>query len=654
MRRIIERWNAFRDRGRRRRLCQGTGLLVLLGMAVVALGSCANPTAPSGGPRDRTPPSIERTEPVRDTVNVSADRQTVYVEFSEYVDRNSLSDALSITPQFDQRLRFSWSGQGVSIELPTSLRDSITYLFTFDTNLSDAHGVSLDEPIRVAFSTGSRIDRGQIRGRVVGPQEAEPRAQVDVFAYGLSDGSSVPPTPLPEQPDYRTQTGEDGTFRFDYLREQRYYVVAVRDNNRNRHPDPSEAFAVPPRPSLLADPDSSELPVPWLLTQADTTAPQLQQVQPVSEQRLRLSFSEPIRITSRTPDDWALRDSTTETPVEVRNLYRPAGRADAVVLRTAPMDSTRHTLPILSDLVADTLGQAVASDTARFHAVGRADTTQTRFRAFVPEELSPDSAETYPLLPDVQPGVRFNQAPDSSTLRSVLALEDTTGEARSYSVSTEDGRTYRLEGQPSLEPGEMLDVVVDGGALAGPDTTYRRRFRRVTDRVLGGLEGRVVIADTTYETQSSSETTSSDSVAAVDTIAADSAGSVPSDTMSVNAPIVVEIIPTQSSIPLERRQQTVEPGSTFVFEDLPEGTFRFRAFLDRNQNGRWDGGRIDPVERAEPVTWSEQTTDSRPRWTNVLPASLRIPVLRRPSDSASGPVPAPDTAATDSSEEDGP
>lgn len=654
MKRMIERWIAFRARDRRRRLCQGAGLLVLLGVAVVALGSCANPRAPSGGPQDRTPPSIVQTEPVRDTVNVSADRQTVYIEFSEYVERNSLRDALSVTPQFDQRLRFSWSGEGVSIELPSSLRDSTTYLFTFDTNLSDAHGVSLDEPIRVAFSTGPRIDRGQIRGRVVGPQEAEPRAQVDVYAYGLSDVDSLPPTPLPERPDYRTQTGEDGTFRFNYLREQQYYVVAVRDNNRNRQPDPSEAFAVPPRPSLPADPDSSELPVPWLLTQADTTAPQVQQVQPVSEQRLRLSFSEPIRITSRTPDDWALRDSAAGAPVEVRNLYRPAGRADAVILRTAPMDSTRHTLPITPDLVADTLGQAVAPDTARFQAVGRADTTQTRFRAFVPEQLSPDSAETYPLLPDVQPSVRFNQAPDSSTLRSVLALEDTAGQARSYSVSTEDGRTYRLAAQPSLEPGEMLDVVVDGGAIAGPDTTYRRRFRRVTDRILGGLEGRVVITDTSYEARSSPEAPLSDSVAAGDTTAADSIDSAPRDSVSTSAPVVVEIIPTESSIPLERRQQIVEPGSTFVFEELPEGTFRFRAFLDRNQNGRWDGGRIDPFERAEPVTWSEQTTDSRPRWTNVLPAALRIPVLRRPPDSASVPVPAPDTATTDSLEGEGP
>jgi hypothetical protein len=510
-----------------------------------------------------------QTDPVRDTVNVSADRQTVYVEFSEYVDRNSLRNALSITPQFDQRLRFSWSGQGVSIELPTSLRDSTTYLFTFDTNLSDAHGVSLDEPITVAFSTGPRIDRGQIRGRVVGPQEAEPRAQVDVFAYGLSGESTSPPTPLPERPDYRTQTGEDGAFTFDYLREQPYYVVAVRDNNRNRRPDPSEAFAVPPRPALPADPDSSELPVPWLLTRADTTAPQFQQVQPVSEQRLRLSFSEPIRITSQAPDEWALRDSTAAAPVEVRALYRPAGRDDAVILRTAPMDSTRHTLPITPDLVADTLGQAVAPDTARFRAVGRADTTRTRFRTFIPEDLPPDSAGTYPLLPDVKPGVRFNQAPDSSTLRSVLALEDTAGQARSYSVSTEDGRTYRLDARPALEPGELVEVVVEGERIAGPDSTYRRRFRRATDRILGGLEGRVVIADTTYGAPSSGEASPPDSLEASDTTTADSIGYVSREPGRVGDSIVVEIIPTESSIPLERRQQTVEPGSTFVFEELP-------------------------------------------------------------------------------------
>ena len=636
---------AWRPGARRGGRLEWAGLALLLGGMLAGLAACANPRAPSGGPRDETPPSIVETRPVRDTVNVSTDTRSVTLEFSEYVERNSLPRALSITPQFEGRLRFSWSGQAVTIELPSALRDSTTYLFSLSADLTDAHGVSLDRPVTVAFSTGPRINQGRIRGRVVGPRRGEGQAQVDVFAYALGSGSPSPPASLPEQPAYRTQTGEEGTFSFGYLREQDYYVVALRDNNRNRRPDPIEPFAVPPRGRLPADQDSTEIPVPWLLTQDDTTGPQFQQVTPLSRRRLQLSFNEPVRPGTRESAAWALRDSVAGTPVEVRSVYRPPGRATALVLRTAPMDSSRHMLPLTPDLVVDTLGQGVRPGTARFHAIGRADTTRTRFQTFVPEELPSDSLGNHFLLPDVRPGVQLTQIPDSSTLRSMLAVRDTAGQSRPYEGQFDEGRVLQLQLQPPLRPGETVEVAVT--PRVGPDTTYRRRFQRVTDRVLGGLEGRAVLADTTYETTlpvrprpgfpaSRSEE---------DSVRADTTDRPAGDSLR-SGPIVVEIFAPESTIPVETRQQAVAPGSTFVFDDLPEGSFRFRAFQDRNGNGRWDGGRIQPFVPAEPIVWSESTTDSRPRWTNVLPAALRVPVLRLVETE--GPAPVPDSAAVDS------
>ncbi|WP_341476670.1 Ig-like domain-containing protein, partial [Salinibacter ruber] len=145
------------------RCAVGSAFGLLIGLLV----SCANPQAPSGGPRDSTPPSVVQTRPVQDTVNVSTDVGALRVEFSEYVERSTLSQALSITPTFEQRPQFSWDGRAVEIQFPSALRDSTTYIFTFGTTLSDARGVSLETPITVAFSTGERINRGQIEGRVV-------------------------------------------------------------------------------------------------------------------------------------------------------------------------------------------------------------------------------------------------------------------------------------------------------------------------------------------------------------------------------------------------------------------------------------------------------------------------------------------------------
>ncbi len=632
---------------------------------LLLVASCANPVAPSGGPRDETPPSVVRTQPVRDTVNVPTNTEALRIEFSEYIERSSLPEALSVTPTFEQRPQFSWSGRSVEIEFPSPLRDSTTYIFSLDATLSDAHGVSLESPLTVAFSTGSKINRGQIKGEVVGASTGASRQRVDVYAYALSPDAVVRPRPLPDRPSYRTQTGEDGTFGFDYMREGRYYVVALRDNNRNRQPDAGEPFAVPPRLALRADSGAAAVPVPWLLARSDTTAPRLQQVRPVSRRRFRVNFDEPVRLQTRAPEAWAPQDSVRGTRVEVQSVYAVPNRASAVVVRTAPMRDARYRLPLARGVVADTLGQPLVPDTARFQAATRADTTRTRVRGFlpaVPTAVGRDSTGAHPLLPGVQPGVRFNQAPDSAQLRRGISARDTTGESRAFSLATKDGTAYRLQFDSPLAPGRYVDVMVAGEAFARADTTYQRRFRRVTNRVLGALAGRVRVADTVREGALSGDRPPGDTTALLlppsltdrdeaDTLAVppfDSSAAPPDsrrdrvDSLFYGGPVAIGLTIDESSLPVEPRRLTTPPGSTFAFEELPDGQYRFRAYLDRNENGQWDAGQIQPYVPAEPVTWLREPVEARPRWTTELPSPLRIPVLApvpRGRDQ-----PAPDTA----------
>jgi len=626
----------------------------VVGLIVGLLASCANPQAPSGGPRDSTPPSVIQTRPVRDTVNASTDTEALRIEFSEYIERSTLSQSLSITPTFEQRPRFSWDGQAVEIQFPSALRDSTTYIFTLDTNLSDVRGVSIETPITVAFSTGERINRGQIEGRVVSGPQGTTQQGVDVFAYALPPGAEAV-RPLPDAPSYRTQTGQEGRFSFDYMREGPYYVLALRDNNRNRQPDSQEPVAVPPRLSIRADSGAAAVPVPWLLARRDTTAPQLQQVRPVSQRHLRLRFDEPVRLGTRAPTAWAPRDSATGTPVSVEGVYTAPNRPNAVVVRTAPMSGARYALPLPRGAVVDTVGQPLGPDTARFEASTQADTLRTRFRGFVPTGLGQDSTGARPLLPDVQPGVRFNQAPDSAALREGVTVQDTTGRPQSVSFATDDGTTYRLRPDPPLSPGQVIDVRVVGDVFAQLDTTVRRRFRRVTDRVLGELAGQVRIADTTRaagEGRGMGENAAAarpsplradsgraDSLAAPEDSLGTQRDATPPDSLLDGGPVAVELTAVESSIPVAPRRLTTPPDSLFEFAELPEGRYRFRAYLDRNENGRWDGGQIQPYVPAEPVTWLREPLEARPRWTTELPVPLRVPVLVSGANPQDGPPP---------------
>ncbi len=538
---------------------------------------------PSGGPRDETPPAIAESDPEPGATSVRP--EAVRLVFSEYVAPESLPQALSVAPAFDQPLEYDWDGRAVEIEFPEPLRENTTYLLTLGTELRDTRGVALQEPITFAFSTGPTINRGRIEGRVVEAGTGGGLGGLDVYAYAAPD--STAPNSLPERPAYRTQTGPDGAFAFDYLAEEPFYVVALRDQNRNRQPDPLEAFAVPPRPVIRADSSAPAVAEPWIAAVRDTLAPELLRVQPLSENRLTARFDEPVRLARRQAGAWAVDDSLADEARAVRAVYQRAGAPQQVFLETDALAPTLHRLRVAAGAVVDTTGTPLPATTARFTPPAAADTARARFAGFVPPARRADSLGTL-LLPGAAPGVALSQPVDSARLAGLVSAQDTAGRARSFSLETSDGTTYRLALDPPLAPGEAVRIGFDARRPQAPsDTLYRQLFRRISARELGEISGFVTGADT--------------------------AGAV-----------VVELYPTGGALRVERRTAQAGPDGRFLFGDLPEGAFRFRAFVDRDGDGRWSPGHIAPYRPAEPLLWTAEPTESRPRWETVLPDTLRF------------------------------
>ena len=88
--------------------------LILIIITFLLINSCAHQLPPGGGEVDMIPPEVVEVYPPDGTINY--DDNYFEIEFSEYVDRRSLKDALFISPNIEGRLIYEWTGTSISVE----------------------------------------------------------------------------------------------------------------------------------------------------------------------------------------------------------------------------------------------------------------------------------------------------------------------------------------------------------------------------------------------------------------------------------------------------------------------------------------------------------------------------------------------------------
>ncbi len=204
-------------------------LYIYIVIALTAfLSGCANQQPPGGGEEDKIPPKVRIISPKANTTNFRGN--SVILEFSEYVDRRSFQDAFRISPFIKGDIDYNWGGKEVEIIFPSELHKlepNKTFVINISTTLKDIHGNSISEPISLAFSTGSKIDMGEIEGTAYNIN----KKIAAVLAYRI-DGSSMY-DPTKNIPDYLTETSAEGNYKLTNLAEGRYRVITVIDDDRN-------------------------------------------------------------------------------------------------------------------------------------------------------------------------------------------------------------------------------------------------------------------------------------------------------------------------------------------------------------------------------------------------------------------------------------
>ena len=155
--------------------------------------------------------------PPNGSVNIKS--KTIEITFSEYLDESSLDKSLRIFPKPIILLLLILKIQNL-LFFNDILLNNQTYIVSINRNLSDERKVKLDEELQFAFSTGNKIDKGSIGGKV----HYKGSASVGLWKIHLEQDQNFF---YKRSPDYVTDASDNGDFIFNYLSKGIYKLICV-------------------------------------------------------------------------------------------------------------------------------------------------------------------------------------------------------------------------------------------------------------------------------------------------------------------------------------------------------------------------------------------------------------------------------------------
>ena len=94
--------------------------IFLFSIVLIIIAGCANQVAPSGGPKDITPPTVLDYEP--DSASVLFTAKTISIKFDEYVILNDVFNQISISPPLNETPDYKLKGKTLTISIKDTLK----------------------------------------------------------------------------------------------------------------------------------------------------------------------------------------------------------------------------------------------------------------------------------------------------------------------------------------------------------------------------------------------------------------------------------------------------------------------------------------------------------------------------------------------------
>ncbi len=546
--------------------------LILIILTFILINSCAHQLPPGGGEVDMIPPEVVEIYPLDGTINY--DENYFEIEFSEYVDRRSLKDALFISPNIEGRLIYEWTGTSISVEFVEGLKKDVTYTITVGTDLVDRNNKNrMANSFTFSFSTGSTIDRRTISGRVY----SDDQEGVLIYTYKMDEGVD---TLLKRKPDYVSQTGNDGSFKLYGLGESKYRLFAIKDEYRDLIYDLNlDLIGLPNQDISLQGSDTSFTGIYFKLFKADTTAPRLLKGIMTDERHILATVTEKLDNELLTSNNFYIVDSTTNKQSAISFVFSKQGKFDEIILVPEIKLESENDVFLIAKVLKDTVDNKYTNDFVKLTISDRPDT--------IPANVTANEPENNSTVDFINTKIKFffNDGFWKEDIQRNITFTDTLYKGVPFKISYDDDATLVVSPLKKLITEKDYIIKLDLNAFVDAagnrqDSIYEYRFNTISGLDFTGVNGKILNVH-----------------------------------FHKNPILVLENIEDKK---LKYQKNVSE--EDFSFERVEAGKYMLWCYFDEDSNYQYSYGWPDPIKFSERFSVYSDTLKLKPRWviTDVL------------------------------------
>lgn len=529
--------------------------------SLLLLASCAQIVVPGGGEKDEIPPMVLSYTP--DSAALNFKSRSIEILFDEYIVLSDINNQLLISPPFEHLPETTVKGKMLIINFDEKevLKENTTYSFNFGNGVKDLNESNPKEDFRYLFSTGSFIDSLTVTGNVKNAFDHKTEKGLLVLLYSDFGDSAV----FNNLPNYFAKTKEDGSFQINNIREGKYKIYALKDENSNYKYDENEkvAFFVDTIDAIETEPVQLEMftePIKKLYI----------------KKRIHSSYGKIQFIFNKSTDS-----------IQIIPIHDTLNDNDIVLDFSKNKDSLTYWFKNFDkdSLTLQVNHGSVILDTLEFKLKGKEKSLKNNRNPLRFNLLnSPDGNQRFDLNATVN--LLFNNPIDTihadTTITLLIDSVLYTGNDLTFQYKQGKRNALAMNNSFNFKESTACDMMIPAGAFTDifglKSDTLHVRFKTRESKYYGTVKLKINIADSTQKATGN---------------------------------YIVQLLSQKERLV---REKIIINGETINYEYLHPNQYILKIIVDENNNGKWDTGNVLEKLQPEKVIYYTEPVNIRSNW----------------------------------------